>query len=134
MTDQNVHRYKERFCSKKKLTRINRLRDINNSEEDRESDDLSPDLSNDQSITDKKLYADFRTVDLKFMITQITNECLNCKFVLSLSDFVRETKSRLAYILYVKCKNCEFLNKICTSKSHLRNDTNEPKKIFDVNT
>ena len=80
MTDENVHRYKGRFFSKEKLTRINRLRDVNNSEEDRESDDLSPDLSNDQSITDKRLYADFRIVDLKFMITQITKGCINCKF------------------------------------------------------
>ena len=53
MTDQNVHRYNGRFCSKKKLTRINRLRDVNNSQEDRESHDLSQDLSNDQSITEK---------------------------------------------------------------------------------
>ena len=53
MTDENVHRYKGRFSSKKTLTRINRLRDVNNSEEDRESVDLSPDLSYDQSITDK---------------------------------------------------------------------------------
>ena len=52
MTDQNVHGYKRRFCSKKTLTRINRLRDVNNSEEDRESDALSRDLSNDQSVTD----------------------------------------------------------------------------------
>ena len=96
MTDQNVHRYKGRFCSKKTLTRITRLRDINNSEEDREGDDLSQDLSNGQSITDRKLYADFRIVDLKFMITQMTNGCLNCKFVSSLSDFVREMKSGLA--------------------------------------
>ena len=64
MTDQNVHRYKGKFCSKKKLTRINRLRDVNNSEEDTESDDLSPDLFNDQSITDKKLHADFRIVEV----------------------------------------------------------------------
>ena len=63
------------------------------------------------------------------MITQITNGCLNCKFVLSLSGFVRETQNRLAYILNVKCKNYEFLNRICTSKSHSRNDTNEPKTI-----
>ena len=93
MTDQNVHRYKGRLCSKKKLTRINRLRDVNNSEEDREGDDdLSPDLFNDQSITDKKLHADFRIVDLKFMITQITNGCLNCKFV-----FVRNCSCHRAY-------------------------------------
>ena len=69
-----MHTYKGRFCSKKKLTRINRLREVNNSEEDRESDDLSLDLFNDQSITDKKLHANFRIVDLKFMSTQITNE------------------------------------------------------------
>ena len=103
MTDQNVHWYKGRFCSRKTLPRM-------------KSDHSSPDLSNDQSITDKTLHADFRIVNLKFMIMQITNGCLNCKFVLSLSDFVRETKNGLAYILYVKCKNCEFLNRICTSK------------------
>ena len=68
------------------------------------------------------------------MITQITNESSNCKFVLSLSDLLRETKNGSAYILNVKCKNYEFLNRICISKSHLRNDTNEPNKIFDVNT
>ena len=67
------------------------------------------------------------------MITQITNGCLNCTSVLSLSDFVRETKNVSAYILNVKCKNYDFLNRICTSKSHSRNDTNESKKIFDVN-
>ena len=92
MTDQNVQRYIGGFGSKKKLTRINMLRDVNNSEEDRESDDLSPDLFNDQSITDKKLHADFRIVDLKFMITQITNGCLNCKFV-----FVRNCSCHRAY-------------------------------------
>lgn len=69
-----------------------------------------------------------RIVDIRYFFQQFANGCRNCESDLNIIDFVKERRFGLASKLYFRCRNCEAVSTIQTSKR-----SKEQKGSYTIN-